>query len=110
MRVPSSTKAHGPAANLQEFLDQKAIANPEQTAEELLTYDEETQELVGVHSSGKQAFYVNHGSNAIIAVLLSENTLEPNGLVVPKLTDSDNVGGWVRKFNVCLGWLHPRHR
>lgn len=44
MRVPSSTKAHGPAANLQEFLDQKAIANPEQTAEELLTYDEETQE------------------------------------------------------------------
>lgn len=110
MQVPASTETISPSTDLQGFLDHKAISNPEQTAVKLLKYEGETQELVGIHSSVKKAFYVNHISSVIIAVPLSEGTLKPNGLIVAKLTDPDNVDVWVGKFNVSLGWIHPRYR
>lgn len=110
MGIPSSAKTHGLSVGLQEFLDQKAVANPEQIAVKLLNHDGETQELIGIHSAGNRAFYIDHGSSVIIGVPLSEDVLESHGLIVAKLTHPDNVDVWVRKFDVCLGWIHPRHR
>lgn len=84
---------------------------PYEVARQLLSYDGNGLELVGIRHDGKRAVYYQESNRDAIAVLFGPEGLDDRGgRAIAYLGRHASLKLWAQKMRYYWGWRHPRVR